>query len=72
VNIGDVIHTKSLTVVFENEKTRGTAGFKAPKGKRFVLLVLGVDSADSPVDAKAALDFLGYIPDPSIKEANPC
>jgi hypothetical protein len=66
MNVGDVVYTKSINILFDTEAARGTMGFKAPKGKRLVFLALGVDSAEDPLDVKQALNALGYVPDPEL------
>ncbi len=63
---GDIVRTRGINVVFETATTRGAASFKAPKGSRFVFLVLGADASGNELDPKAILAALGYVPDPAL------
>lgn len=64
---GDVVPTKSLTVVFGSDG-KSSASFKAPKGQQFVLLLLGVEDCKDggqKLDPKAALNKLGWHTEPT-------
>jgi hypothetical protein len=55
---GDAI----LTSYLRDERPNGSRGFKAPKGRRFVLLLLGtVDKQATVFDVDAALNELGWL-----------
>lgn len=62
MRVGDVMRMKSCRAVFSNGEFRGSAGFKAPKGKQFVFVLLGMENADGsgPLDPTKALEALGY------------
>lgn len=61
---GSVIHTSSLNrQVFEDDgKELARFGYKAPKGKAFVLVLLGAVEKGKAFDAVAALTALGWSP----------
>ena len=57
IEIGDAIFSTTM----RDERAFGWRSFKAPKGQRFVLLLLGtVDKEASNFDADAALNRLGW------------
>jgi hypothetical protein len=66
---GDIVRATSINAIFEGEKTRCTMSFRAPKGQRFVFLVLGRDTKSLELDPKVALAYLGYIPDAALAQA---
>jgi hypothetical protein len=75
MNHGDVVPTKSLNVVLGPDG-HASAIYKAPKGKQFVLLLLGVEDTKADgqkLDPVAALKALGWRPerepDPALAEA---
>lgn len=60
MKVGDVITTFSV----RHEFTHGSLGYKAPKGQRFVLVLLGVeDKADDgeKLDCEAVFKALGWV-----------
>jgi len=61
--IGDfTFQGKFDKVVFAGSQ-RITGTFKPPKGRKFVVLLLGdVDGLETDFDAIAALDALGFVP----------
>lgn len=65
LTIGDAIFTGYM----KDERAFGWRSFKAPKGKRFVLLLLGTVEKDATnFDADAALNALGWhFQDPSLQ-----
>jgi hypothetical protein len=57
MRIGDAV----LTSHIKDERNHAWRSYKAPKGKRFVLLVLGaVDKDAEGFDVNAALNALGW------------
>lgn len=61
MKVGDVIRTRNVRSYFGNPEIRGHAEFKAPKGEMFVLLLLGTESKDKPLDPDARLEELGWV-----------
>lgn len=60
MRIGDVITTTNI----RHEFTGGSLGFRAPKGRRFVLVLLGdEDKADEgeKLDCEAVFKSLGWV-----------
>ena len=61
MKIGDVIETTSFTALAGQKPRINRFTFKAPKGSRFVLLVLGMQAdKNPPIDLKEALESLGW------------
>jgi hypothetical protein len=76
VGPGTIIRTGSFAAI-SGAKVRGQDWaeftFKAPKGRRFVLLFLGAEAADgsAPMDPNEALKALGWTPPPAEEPAAP-
>ena len=52
-----------LTTLIKDERPHGWRQFRAPKGKRFVMLLLGTtekESSGSDIDVDAMLEELGW------------
>lgn len=64
MNIGDVVPTKRLRVVIQ--EGGGWLDFKAPDGKQFMLLLLGVEDIKKGerLDFEAVLNELGWVRQP--------
>jgi hypothetical protein len=63
MEIGSLVHTKSLAVVFEDEEVRFSSSFKVPprSGKRMVLVFLGTDTVAEPLNAHKVFNELGWV-----------
>jgi hypothetical protein len=61
-----------MTSYIRDERPLGWRSFKAPKGKRFVFLLLGVADKDATnFDADAALNALGWHFTPDADQLSP-
>jgi hypothetical protein len=64
MQIGDVVPTKSIMANFVLPKGRSgltAVSFKAPKGERFMFLLLGTMRQDNEFDSERALRDLGWV-----------
>ena len=59
---GDVVSAKNIRAVMG----KGWMEFKAPKGSRFVFIMLGVETDESPLDPTEALHALGWVVEPEL------
>lgn len=69
MNVGDLVRMHSCVIQVEFPEGSGSFTYRAPKGQRFVFLVMGVEPKDgsAPLDGIASLGELGWVVAPDFE-----
>lgn len=63
MNVGDVVTTKSIKVLFDNDLAKGHLGYKADKGKVLVFMFMGTED-EAPdghkINGDELFDLMGW------------
>jgi hypothetical protein len=71
MEIGDVVRTKEFKNHFINSDGKGWVQYKAPNGKRFVLMILGIEpgkNGNEFLNPEKILNDMGWIYSPKVPE----
>jgi len=63
MEIGDIVRTTAFNDHFNNSETKGYISYKAPKGKMFVLMLLGMEPGENGtehLDPEKILNEMGW------------